>query len=117
MAKIIRQGDGRYAIRTTGSDRIIHIETPQGIINVHLNLTDEHQNPVTNVSVIPDSIDANGSPISVILLDQNDRNIEQNGSIRMILNKNKTQQKLPDEPATEQNSEHLHKNSDIIIAS
>ena len=41
MAKIIRQGDGRYAIRTTGSDRIIHIETPQGIINVHLNLTDE----------------------------------------------------------------------------
>lgn len=101
MASMKRTGDGRYNVYTTKRDRLIHIETDKGIINIHLNLTETSWNSVTNISIMPDTTDGTGSPVDVVL-DFGDKIQRESTSIRMILDRAKTYQK---------------RLSDIIIAS
>jgi len=91
MSKITRSGDGRYTIKVTRCTRLLHIETPLGIINLYPNLLDENNNPIINISILPDTSDDNGSPINVKCLTPNDEIIEGNTSIRMKLMKNPKQ--------------------------
>lgn len=92
MASMKRTGDGRYTIHTSKRDRLLHIETDKGIINIHLNLEDVCGNSVDSISLQPDASDVNGSPIDVLILDPSDNATKKSMNIRMVLDKHKSYQ-------------------------
>lgn len=44
---------------------ILHVETPEGIINIHVGLSDVHGHSVTAVAAIPDQYNEYQEPVKV----------------------------------------------------
>jgi hypothetical protein len=55
MASLHKTDNGRYTLSITKKDNLIHIEAPNGIINVWVNLTNADGLSVDAINCIPDN--------------------------------------------------------------